>query len=207
MTLIPQQNKTIKNPLTSHFKYTHLIYMLILPKIINSFLMKLEGIPTLIISKLKEFTSVGFYQINRKNLYKFIIFFAKHNTTKAQHLIDIIAADIPGYKYRFIIHYELLSVTNTRRWHIYTYTNEVLPLPSITKIFTAAMWVEREVWDMYGIFFTENSDLRRILSDYGFQGHPFRKDFPIMGFIELQYNEIDKLIKYSAVEQTATYRK
>jgi len=204
MFAIKTQNVFLENVNTYYFKHANLTYFLILSKLINALLIKTRKINQ---GKLAEYDFISSLQLNRKNLYKTMVFLAKHNLIKAQQLIDIIACDIPGNKYRFTVHYQLLSIVNTKRWHVYTYTNEVLPLPSIAKIFASATWAEREVWDMYGIFFNENSDLRRILSDYGFQGHPFRKDFPMMGFIELQYHEIDKLIKYEKIEQTAEYRK
>lgn len=104
-------------------------------------------------------------------------------------LTALAGVDFVGHKYRFSVAYELLSITFNNRLRLKTYVNEITPVPSITNIFPNANWWEREVWDMYGIFFERHSDLRRILSDYGFEGYPMRKDFPLYGFLELRFDE------------------
>ena len=106
-----------------------------------------------------------------------------HNCQFSQ-LIDITALDIPTKVYRFEVVYILLSLHFNSRIRIRTYTNELTALDSATIIYNSANWAEREIWDMFGIFFNDHPDLRRILTDYGFEGHPFRKDFPLSGFVE-----------------------
>ena len=121
-------------------------------------------------------------------------------------LIDITAVDYPKRNKRFEVVYHLLSLTNKNRLRVKIFVNDDTPLPSLTEIYKCAGWYEREVWDMYGILFEGNNDLRRILTDYGFEGHPLRKDFPLTGFVELRYDEEKKKVVYSNVKLTQDYR-
>ena len=121
-------------------------------------------------------------------------------------LIDITAVDYPKRNKRFEVVYHLLSLTNKNRLRVKTFVNENTSVPSLTKIYKSAGWYERETWDMYGILFEGNHDLRRILTDYGFEGHPLRKDFPLTGFVELRYDEEKKKVSYSKVKLTQDYR-
>src|SRR5690606_23870383 len=100
----------------------------------------------------------------------------------------------------------LLSLKHNFRVRVKVATDEATPLDSITGIYSAAGWYEREVWDMYGVFFSDNADLRRILTDYGFEGHPLRKDFPLTGFVELRYDETQKRVVYEPVKLAQDYR-
>ena len=104
-------------------------------------------------------------------------------------LCDICGADYPDRERRFDVVYNLLSVSLNQRIRLKIETDEEQPVPSATALFSCAGWWEREAWDLYGIYFSDNPDLRRILTDYGFEGHPLRKDFPLTGYVELKYDE------------------
>lgn len=117
-----------------------------------------------------------------------------------QQLMEIAGADYPGRAERFEVVYCLLSVTKNHRLIVKTTAAEDTPVPTVTTIWPVAGWLEREVFDMYGVIFEGNTDLRRILTDYGFEGHPFRKDFPLTGYVELRYSEEDKRVVYEPVK-------
>ena len=121
-------------------------------------------------------------------------------------LIDICGADYPDRKDRFDVVYHLLSPQLNQRIRVKTATDEKTPVPSVTEVFPAADWFEREAFDMYGILFSGHSDLRRILTDYGFEGYPLRKDFPLTGFVELRYSEEHKRVMYEPVKLQQEYR-
>lgn len=117
-----------------------------------------------------------------------------------QQLMDIAGVDYPGRADRFEVCYCLLSLTRNHRVVVKVSTDEVTPVPTVTTLWPNAGWYEREVYDMFGVLFAGNPDLRRILTDYGFQGHPFRKDFPLTGYVELRYSEEDKRVVYEPVQ-------
>ncbi|MGL5838855.1 MAG: NADH-quinone oxidoreductase subunit C [Sphingorhabdus sp.] len=117
-----------------------------------------------------------------------------------QQLMEIAGVDWPDRDPRFEVVYMLLSLTKNHRIRVHVTTNEDVPVPSVTGIWPVAGWLEREVFDMYGVLFAGNDDLRRILTDYGFVGHPFRKDFPLTGYVELRYSEEEKRVKYEPVQ-------
>jgi NADH-quinone oxidoreductase subunit C len=117
-----------------------------------------------------------------------------------QQLMDIAGADYPNRLERFDVVYCLLSVTRNLRLIVKVTTDEATPVPTATTLWPNAGWYEREVYDMFGVLFAGNTDLRRILTDYGFQGHPFRKDFPLTGYVELRYSEQDKRVVYEPVQ-------
>ncbi|MGV3510611.1 MAG: NADH-quinone oxidoreductase subunit C [Novosphingobium sp.] len=117
-----------------------------------------------------------------------------------QQLMDIAGVDYPQRPERFDVCYCLLSVTKNHRVIVKVSTDEATPVPTVTTLWPNAGWYEREVYDMFGVLFAGNSDLRRILTDYGFQGHPFRKDFPLTGYVELRYSEEDKRVVYEPVQ-------
>ena len=121
-------------------------------------------------------------------------------------LLDITAVDYPKRAKRFEVVYILLSLINHLRIRVKVFINDSEIIPSISKLYKCARWYEREVWDMYGISFKGNNDLRRLLTDYGFEGHPLRKDFPLTGFVELRYDETKKKVAYSKVKLTQDYR-
>lgn len=121
-------------------------------------------------------------------------------------LMDICGADYPERTKRFDIVYNLLSVKKNQRVRVKLQSDGQVPVPSAGEVFSSAGWFERETWDMYGVTFAGNHDLRRILTDYGFDGHPLRKDFPLTGFVELRYDEEQKSVVYSPVKLTQAYR-
>lgn len=123
-----------------------------------------------------------------------------------QQLVEIAGVDYPSREDRFEVVYHLLSVTKNHRLRVRVSASEATPVPSVTGIWPNAGWLEREVFDMYGVLFSGNSDLRRILTDYGFQGHPQRKDFPLTGYIELRYSEEDKRVVYEPVKLAQDFR-
>lgn len=123
-----------------------------------------------------------------------------------QQLMDIAGVDYPAREERFDVVYQLLSVTRNHRIRIRLTTGEDTPVPTVTGLWPVADWLEREVFDMYGVLFDGHPDLRRILTDYGFRGHPFRKDFPLTGYVELRYSEEQKRVVYEPVELAQDFR-
>jgi NADH-quinone oxidoreductase subunit C len=123
-----------------------------------------------------------------------------------QQVMEIAGVDYPAREERFDVVYHLLSVTKNHRIRLRVTTDEEKPVPSVTGLWPVAGWLEREVFDMYGVLFEGNSDLRRILTDYGFRGHPFRKDFPLSGYVEMRYSEEEKRIVYQPVQLTQDFR-
>ncbi|GAB5469043.1 MAG: NADH-quinone oxidoreductase subunit C [Rhodospirillales bacterium] len=121
-------------------------------------------------------------------------------------LMDITAVDWPEDEARFEIVYNLLSIKHNLRIRVTLRSDEETPVPSAVGIFSSADWLEREVWDLYGVFFTGHPDLRRILTDYGFEGHPLRKDFPLTGYVEVRYDEEQKRVVYEPVSLVQEFR-
>jgi NADH-quinone oxidoreductase subunit C len=129
-----------------------------------------------------------------------------HDRFEYQQLMEIAGVDYPEREDRFEVVYHLLSVTKNHRIRIRVSTDEEKPVPSVTALFPVAGWLEREVFDMYGVLFDGNNDLRRILTDYGFRGHPFRKDFPLSGYVECRYSEEQKRVVYEPVKLAQDFR-
>ncbi|WAT18472.1 NADH-quinone oxidoreductase subunit C [Aurantiacibacter sp. MUD11] len=123
-----------------------------------------------------------------------------------QQLMEIAGVDYPGRVERFEVVYMLLSLTKNHRVMVKVSTDEDTPVPTVTTLWPVAGWLEREVFDLYGVTFEGNTDLRRILTDYGFEGHPFRKDFPLTGYTELRYSEEEKRVVYEPVELAQDFR-
>lgn len=156
------------------------------------------------------------YSISSKNevclyiLPEFIIpffsFLKNHVNNQFKVLIDVTAVDFPSRALRFEIVYNLLSVSYNARIRIKTCIDETTTVASVTELYSAAGWWEREVWDMFGIFFSNHPDLRRILTDYGFKGHPLRKDFPLTGFVEVRYDDSEKRVINTPVEISQEFR-
>ena len=140
------------------------------------------------------------------NIYSTMLFLKTDSKCKFRQLIDILAVDFPGEEDRFKIYYLLLSHENNIRIKIVSQIQIDSKVPSITKIYPSANWMEREVFDMYGIKFKNHPDLRRILTDYNFKGFPLRKDFPLTGFNEVRYSEKDKKVIYEPVKLEQNYR-
>ena len=121
-------------------------------------------------------------------------------------LVDLCGVDYPERTERFEVVYNLLSLKHNRRIRVKVTTDEETPVPSVVGVHSTAGWFEREAWDMYGIFFADNPDLRRILTDYGFEGHPLRKDFPLTGFVEVRYDDDQKRVVYEPVKLKQEFR-
>lgn len=140
------------------------------------------------------------------NIYPVLTFCKKHSLCQANSLIDIVVSDNPKNYHRFIVRYLLLSVRFNFRLSVVTKIKELATLISITSLFGSANWIEREIFDLFGIFFLLHTDLRRILTEYGFQFHPLRKDFPMTGFFEVVYDDSQKRIVQRKVELSQEYR-
>ena len=123
-----------------------------------------------------------------------------------QSLMEIAGVDYPDRPERFEVNYHLLSLTRNRRIRVKVLTDEVTPVPTVTTLWPVAGWLEREVFDLYGVGFAGNPDLRRILTDYGFEGHPLRKDFPLTGHFEMRYSEAEKRVVYEPVQLAQDFR-
>jgi NADH-quinone oxidoreductase subunit C len=123
-----------------------------------------------------------------------------------EQLIDVCGVDYPDRPQRFEVVYALLSVSLNRRLRVKIATDEDTPVPSVVSIYPSANWFERETWDLYGVFFADHPDLRRILTDYGFDGHPLRKDFPLTGYVELRYDPDQRRVVYEPVKLTQDFR-
>ncbi len=121
-------------------------------------------------------------------------------------LIDICGVDYPDRAERFEIVYQLLSMTQNNRVRVKVATDENNPVPSVVSVFSSANWFEREAWDMYGVYFSGHPDLRRILTDYGFEGHPLRKDFPLTGYVEVRWDDELKRVVYEPVKLAQDFR-
>ncbi len=122
-------------------------------------------------------------------------------------LVDLCGADYPDQFERFEVIYNLLSLSKNQRVRVKVTTTESTPVPTVVGVFSSANWFEREVWDMYGVYFNDHPDMRRILTDYGFEGHPQRKDFPLTGYVELRYDEERKRVVYEPVKLTQDFRR
>ena len=133
-------------------------------------------------------------------------FLKNHTAAEFTTIADITGVDYPSRDQRFEVVYNLLSVRYNSRIRVKTYADEATPVPSVTGLFEGALWYEREVYDMFGVFFTGHPDLRRIMTDYGFDGHPLRKDFPLTGYTELRYDEEKKRIVIEPLELTQAFR-
>ena len=147
-----------------------------------------------------------YLSIDNEDLLDVILFLKTNKDTKFKQLIDITAVDYPENSKRFKMVYLFLSHQFNQRVIISSLINENEVVPSLTKIFPSANWMEREVFDMYGVKFKDHPDLRRILTDYGFEGYPLRKDFPLTGHNEVRYSEDEKKVIYEPVKLEQNYR-
>lgn len=136
----------------------------------------------------------------------FLFFLKNHSNARYRVLIDVCGVDYPSRKQRFEIVYNLLSIQYNSRIRIQTNVDEITPMNSVVNIFPSAGWWEREVWDMFGVYFTNHPDLRRILTDYGFEGHPLRKDFPLSGYSEVRYDDSEKRVVSEPIELAQEFR-
>ena len=124
-----------------------------------------------------------------------------------KQLIDVCGVDWPEREKRFDVVYNLLSLKNNLRIRVKVATDESTPVPSAASVYSAAGWFERETYDLYGVWFADHPDLRRILTDYGFEGHPLRKDFPLTGFVELRWDDVQKRVVYEPVKLAQEFRR
>ena len=144
--------------------------------------------------------------IETKNLLNILLFFKNHFLCQYKVLSCISAVDFPFKKFRFMIVYDLLSIRFNNRIKIKVFSHELLFLNSVSSIFLSASWYEAEIWDLFGIFFKNHKNLKRILTDYGFEGFPLRKNFPLSGFLEFRYNETKKRVVNEFTELSQEYR-
>ena len=144
--------------------------------------------------------------VQRSTIVKAMTFLRDDSTCQFKILIDICGVDYPERDERFEVVYNLLSIKLNQRVRIKVTTDETTPVPSVTSVFSAAGWFEREAWDLYGLIFSDHPDLRRIMTDYGFEGHPLRKDFPLTGYVEVRYDEEQKRVVYEPVNLTQEFR-
>jgi NADH dehydrogenase (ubiquinone) Fe-S protein 3 len=145
--------------------------------------------------------------IHPEGVIPVLSFLKENHRTQFHSFIAVTAIDVLARPYRFEVVYNLLSLKFNNRIRIKTYTDELTPIESATTVFQGANWYEREIWDMYGIFFSNHPDLRRLLTDYGFAGHPFRKDFPLSGFVEVRYDDEVKRVVCEPIELAQEFRK
>jgi len=130
----------------------------------------------------------------------------KHTNTQYTCLSSVSGVDYPERSRRFEVSYDLLSIKFNSRIRVKTFVDELTPLESSVSVFPGATWWEREVWDMFGVFFDKNSEIKRILTDYGFEGHPLRKDFPLSGYVESRYDDSTKRVVCEPLENAQEFR-
>lgn len=158
------------------------------------------------IKKINIKENVVCLETSLKYLYKLIKFLKLNHNCNLDQLVDICSIDYPGKAQRFILVYNLLSVRFNFRVRVSVKVDEITPAPTLVSLYSSANWLEREVWDMHGVFFNNHPDLRRILTDYGFEGFPLRKDFPQTGYVEVRYDDQKKNVLYEPLEMAQEYR-
>ena len=166
-------------------------------------------LPTVLAPDVNDLKIVGDHiviQTYGSSIVRILAILRDHAQCEFQQLIDICAVDYPSKKQRFEVVYHLLSIKFNNRIRIKLTTDEETPIPSVAGLFPNANWYEREVWDLYGVLFSSHPDLRRILTDYEFDGHPLRKDFPLTGFEEVRYDEVTKSIVKEKINLQQAYR-
>lgn len=146
------------------------------------------------------------FTVNIADIPSILIMLREDSGGAFTQLSELTAVDYPSRAQRFDLIYQLLSVTYNRRIRLKAAIGDGEVAPSVSHIFTTAVWSEREVWDMFGIFFSDHNDLRRLLTDYGFEGHPLRKDFPLTGTVETRYDDQEKRVIYEPVSLTQEFR-
>ncbi|NCC23224.1 MAG: NADH-quinone oxidoreductase subunit C [Alphaproteobacteria bacterium] len=143
----------------------------------------------------------------REEIARVLQFLRDDRECRFQMLVDITAVDYPERDERFDVVYNLVSLRQNQRIRVKVSAGEDTPVPTVSTFFSCAVWYEREVWDMFGVSFSENPDLRRILTDYGFDGHPLRKEFPLTGYVELRYDPEQRRVVYEPVELVQDFRR
>ncbi|MEM7168887.1 MAG: NADH-quinone oxidoreductase subunit C [Pseudomonadota bacterium] len=147
-----------------------------------------------------------FVSIRRQALIKVLTFLRDDQNCQFKQLMDLAAVDFPEREERLEVVYNLLSPKHNQRITVRITTDEDTPVDTATTVFSVANWFEREAWDLYGVFFAGHPDLRRILTDYGFEGHPLRKDFPLTGYVEVRYDDEQKRVVYEPVKLVQEFR-
>ena len=142
----------------------------------------------------------------KEDIAKLLVFLRDDVNCQFKQLMDICGVDYPERPQRFEVVYNLLSLVHNNRVTVKVMLDDNSSIPSVSKVFSSADWWEREIWDLFGIFFSGHPDLRRILTDYGFDGHPLRKDFPLTGYVEVRYDDAQKRVVYEPVKLTQEYR-
>ena len=144
--------------------------------------------------------------ISSDKIIEVLTFLRDDSSCQFKVLVDICGVDFPEREIRYEVIYNLLSLTHNQRIRLKVMTNSENSIPSVFGVYSTAAWYEREVWDMFGIVFSKHPDLRRILTDYGFEGHPLRKDFPLSGFVEVRYSENENKVVYEPVKLNQEFR-
>ena len=144
--------------------------------------------------------------VEKEDIAKLLVFLRDDVNCQFKQLMDICGVDYPERPQRFEVVYNLLSLVHNNRVTVKVMLDDHSSIPSVSKVFSSADWWEREIWDLFGIFFSGHPDLRRILTDYGFDGHPLRKDFPLTGYVEVRYDDAQKRVVYEPVKLTQEYR-
>ena len=144
--------------------------------------------------------------VRRASILRVMIFLKNDANCLTKVLVDVCGVDYPAREQRFDVVYNLLSMKHNHRVRVKVSADEETPVPSVTSVFPSAGWFERECWDLYGIFFSDHPDLRRILTDYGFNGHPLRKDFPLTGFVEVRYDDEQRRVVQEPVHLNQEFR-
>lgn len=174
----------------------------------NQFIFKYswETLPKKWVQKMERSEHGNRFDTKTDYLFQLLCFLKLHTYTRVQVLIDICGVDYPSRKRRFEVVYNLLSTRYNSRIRVQTSADEVTRISSVVSLFPSAGWWEREVWDMFGVSFINHPDLRRILTDYGFEGHPLRKDFPLSGYVEVRYDDPEKRVVSEPIEMTQEFR-
>lgn len=146
------------------------------------------------------------YYIRREDLLSFLLFCRDHCAFQFKYLLDCTAVDYPTKKLRFVVVYHLRSILYKQCLRVKIFLDEWTPLPSSVPLYSGANWYERELWDMFGIFVENHPDLRRILTDYGFDGYPLRKDFPLTGYFEVGFDDGEKRVESEGIHVDQEYR-
>lgn len=164
-----------------------------------------EALPQEVLGTEIEFDELVL-KARRELIVKVLTFLRDDVNCRFQQLMDVCGVDYPEREKRFEVVYNLLSLTHNMRVRVKVETDEETPVPSVSGVFSSATWWEREAWDLFGIYFSEHPDLRRIMTDYGFDGHPLRKDFPLTGYVEVRYDDEQKRVVYEPVKLTQEFR-
>ena len=146
-------------------------------------------------------------EVRADQIAKLLAFLRDDQNCQFKLLVDVCGVDHPDRAQRFDVVYHLLSPRHNQRIRVRLQTDEQTPVPSVVGVFRSAGWFEREVWDMFGVMFADHPDLRRILTDYGFEGHPMRKDFPLTGYVEVRYDDAKKRVVYEPVSLPQEFRR